>query len=195
MNIFHKKSGLTIIELLIVIAIIGTLAAVVAVNLGSARLKARDAQRKNDLDKIRNALELYYNDHRQYPLQQTTGGSWQDASSNYCNISGSNNDWYWLKSVLIDGGYIDKMPQDPINSGKYLYFYKAYPFICSDDHGPALSYTLAAILENQNDPAIGLASVKAPNAAFGASCNNIYANDQNNKVYLLSSGNADDPCY
>lgn len=62
-----KKSGFTLIELLVVISIIGVLTAVLMMNLVGARERSRDAQKIQDLNSIKNALRLYYNDNQSYP--------------------------------------------------------------------------------------------------------------------------------
>lgn len=61
-----KKKGFTLIELLIVIGIIGVLASIVLVSMGSARAKARDAVRQADMRQWVSAMELYYNDNDHY---------------------------------------------------------------------------------------------------------------------------------
>ena len=51
--------GFTLLELLVVIGIIGVLAALSLPNFMSARARARDGQRKSDLVQIQKAFELY----------------------------------------------------------------------------------------------------------------------------------------
>ncbi len=63
-----KYSAFTLLELLIVIAIIGILASLAAVSYSSAQRRARDSQRQADLKAIQNAVEQYYADHNgNYP--------------------------------------------------------------------------------------------------------------------------------
>ncbi len=61
------QSGFTIIELLIVIAIIAILAGLVLNNFQGAQAKARDTQRVTDLNNIHTKLEEYYGDNNGYP--------------------------------------------------------------------------------------------------------------------------------
>ncbi|MFH1161904.1 MAG: prepilin-type N-terminal cleavage/methylation domain-containing protein [Candidatus Jorgensenbacteria bacterium] len=62
-----KRSGFTLIEMLVVVAIIGLLASVVVVGVGGARQRARDAKRIADIRQIQNMLENYYSTNNAYP--------------------------------------------------------------------------------------------------------------------------------
>ena len=66
-TIKKAQQGFTIIELLIVIAIIGILAGLVLNNFQGAQAKARDVQRKADINAIHGKLEEYYNNNNGYP--------------------------------------------------------------------------------------------------------------------------------
>ncbi|MCB9813501.1 MAG: type II secretion system protein [Pseudomonadales bacterium] len=59
--------GFTLIELLVVISIIGVLTALLLSNFVGIRARAKDAQLKADLQQMKTALRLYYNDFQQYP--------------------------------------------------------------------------------------------------------------------------------
>jgi len=70
----QKNFGFTLMELLIVIAILGLLATIGLGSFRTSQMKGRDAQRKSDLSQIQKALEMYYNDYSGYPAA-ITGGS------------------------------------------------------------------------------------------------------------------------
>lgn len=67
------QAGFTLIELLVVIAVVGVLAGavIVMINPGAQFARARDADRKNDIRVIKQALEEYLIVNGSYP---NTGG-------------------------------------------------------------------------------------------------------------------------
>ncbi len=64
-----KNQAFTLIELLIVVAIIGILAAIAVPNFLNAQIKARLARAQADHQAIVTALESYYIDHQAYPTR------------------------------------------------------------------------------------------------------------------------------
>jgi len=63
-QIFPKKHrGFTLIEMLVVIAIIGILAGMILVALGGMRAKAKDSRIIAEMGQLRNAAPLYYADN------------------------------------------------------------------------------------------------------------------------------------
>ena len=115
-------------ELLIAIAILGILAVVGMGNYFTSLKKGRDARRKSDLEQVQKALEMYYNDHGQYPID----------SEFDLNLS-------WGEEFTIGPTtYMTKLPEDPKTSSNYKYYY------ATDADGTY--FQLYACLENTNDP-------------------------------------------
>lgn len=79
------KLGFTLVELLVSISIIATLLSFLLPNLMGSREKAKDAQKKQDLTSIKNALRLFYNDTQDYPA---LGNSLSSVPAN-ANLLGS----------------------------------------------------------------------------------------------------------
>lgn len=140
MNFKTKNlSGFTLIELLVVITVIGILATLIVANFASARSRARDVRRKSDLNNIKKALRLYYNDYQSYP--SASGGRIAG-----CGGAGTAA-CLWGGSFATTGSngttYMQYLPEDPLNTGTNVYVY-------SQDAGGD-GFQLTAYLENASD--------------------------------------------
>jgi len=93
------KKAFTLVELLVVVAIIGLLSTLSVVALNSARAKARDSRRLSDIKQLRTALDMYYDSAGTYPDSLTPG------------------------SPLSYGGmiFLAKVSDDPLSSQNYNY--------------------------------------------------------------------------
>jgi len=68
-KIWKKRKGFTLVELLIVVAIIGILSGIAIPSFLGARTKAKISRSFADMRTMANALELYYSDNNYYPTQ------------------------------------------------------------------------------------------------------------------------------
>jgi prepilin-type N-terminal cleavage/methylation domain-containing protein len=143
-KINKTNSGFTMIELLIVIVIMGILAAVGIGTFTSSQLKARDSQRKTDLRTLGDAFEAYYNDYGSYPIDNGAGGFLG------CGVDGIEACGYGLTWVNDRGTtYMVQIPTDP-NDGAYYYI--------SD----GTYFRIFAHLENERDRDVPLDASEDP---------------------------------
>lgn len=102
------NTGFTLIELLVVISIISLLSSVVLSSISGARSSARDASRRQDFRQIKQALEMYYNDHGHYPKCP--------VSSHYIDDGGVCPPSH-AGPALENGDYLSNFPTDPLHGG------------------------------------------------------------------------------
>jgi type II secretion system protein G len=151
------SKGFTLLELLVVLAIIGILTAIGVAAFSAAQLRARDAQRKSDLKTIASALERYRSKNGTYPDSSLAFEC--GTTEWYCSNSG--NLW-WIPDLAPAGGttYIKVLPKDPKNTAgtpcntagtgtAYTYAYKSSQLAGTPD--ASRKYILTAHLENTND--------------------------------------------
>jgi len=121
-----KNKGFTLVEILIVVAIIGLLASIILVGLSSFRARGRDARRIADLHQVQNALELYFIKNGSYP----TTAPWTGVGS--------------LTDTLKGAGIgVNAVPNDP-NSGS------TYNYASAGGN----TYVIGATLEDGTNPAL-----------------------------------------
>jgi general secretion pathway protein G len=104
-----RAAGFTLIEVLVVVVILGILAAVVVPRLMDRPDEARVARAKQDIQAIVTALNLYRLDNHVYPSTQ------QGLEALVRRPSGTPEAPNWR-----EGGYLDRLPRDPWGR-EYLY--------------------------------------------------------------------------
>lgn len=76
-----KQSGFTIVELLIVIVVIGILAALVVTTFAGIQKKARNTERETDIKAIHGQLEAFFSQNSSYPtLAQLNDATWRSTN-------------------------------------------------------------------------------------------------------------------
>ena len=88
-----KKSAFTLIEVLVVVAILALLTLAAIVSFGGSRDKADDSRVKSDLDRLKIAFEDYYSDHNCYPPLEwfdSTADCGSDHLQPYLNVMPCN---------------------------------------------------------------------------------------------------------
>ena len=92
-----KAKGFTLVEILIVVVILGILAAIVVPQFTNAANEARTGNVATQVSTIENQLELYAAQNGGvYPDLSTAGETWQD---------------------LVDAGYFKEIPVNPFGGG------------------------------------------------------------------------------
>lgn len=79
----NSQLGFTLIELMIVLAIMGILITIAQPNLRYAIIRAKEAVLRDNLFQIRDAIDQYYADNGKYPEQLTDLVNKEDPSRSY----------------------------------------------------------------------------------------------------------------
>ena len=155
-----RHRGYSIIELLIVVAIIGLLITLGTYAWNSSGQRSRDSVRKSDLSRIQNALQQFYLDNRAYPEFDDSHNPTNLYSAGY-QLSDGNNGCSRIEGKnFLTTKYLPNIPHDPKDSTSYdtsdcgelknqsgVYLYLAV----KKGPGNPKSFALMATLENEND--------------------------------------------
>lgn len=139
------RQGFTLMEILIVIAIIGVLVSVSVASYASAQKKGRDSRRKSDLKAVQNAWEQYYADNNaNYPAN--------------CGFSVTPT------PSIMSGTYLPLgIPLDPKSQA-------AYTSVSGWSSCNTAAYCFCAGLEGETNTTTDCAGGAAPSGYSGMTC-------------------------
>ena len=160
----------TLIELLIVITIIGILAVALIPRLTGGPGRARDAQRKADLQQIATALEFYADDN---------GGVYPSTGTNGC-----------VSDLSLYPDYLTSAVDDPSTGNGGGSCSDGYGYTAYTDGGSAVvGYILFATLETVTASGDGIYE------SFTATATSNYADDIGAETACSTSGSCTAPTY
>ena len=107
------KSGFTLVEILIVVVILGILAAIVIPQFTEASTEAKTSSLMSDLQTVRSQIELYKVQHNDdVPAPESGGATWDRMTkkTTIANVVDETNGTY--------GPYLQQIPKNPFNDEK-----------------------------------------------------------------------------
>jgi len=145
-----KQRGFTLVEMVVVIAVIGVLMGIAFQGFTTIQQNARDTRRVADLRKIQVQLELYFVKCGHYPTTGTCRNPGEGA--------GSLTKRQLISELVEAGAREEEIPKDPIAAREYLYGFGL----------SGLSYLIAADTERagNNREVTGL--------IYGIDCNTLF---------------------
>lgn len=141
---WRKGKGFTLIELMVVIAIILILALIAIPAYRNMQDRARKSRVQSDLRTLANALQMFYTDWNTYPVQGTAARlSSNNAGAELMGVSGASVNVSGAVSATGERGpitYIEKLPIDPFDVQNGSYYYQS-----NNVSGAATAYVLYSI--------------------------------------------------
>ncbi len=128
----QKRKSFTLIEMLIVIVIIGILAAALVPRLTDIQSRARNVKRKADITTLTNGIRIYYTDHADYPrsLAFLQTGNIMTTIPSDPQVSARHPCAFWTgwrgTDPLLAGGYTSSWFYDVesvYGTGAHRYYY------------------------------------------------------------------------
>lgn len=127
-NRLHREAGVTLVEMMVVIVIIGLVTAIVVINVLPAQDTARVEKARADIRLIEQALELYRLDYSRYPSMDLGLAALIEPPA---------------EGAVARESYIRRLPNDPWG--------QPYEYVIPGEHGPFDVYTLGADAQEGGD--------------------------------------------
>ncbi len=175
MKIKNNNKGFTLIELMVVIAIIGLISSVVLSSLAGARSKARDTKRVGEIRSVERALDLYSLDNNgNFPLSNIN--SWSGGPTSVPRKADGSVDCFHPTVLLNNTNLFDTLvpkylasrpSQDPQAAQGYCYVYVTDSTVVAGasygQNGDLISF----------DPIAAVITQKVKNAVFASFLENV----------------------
>ncbi len=176
-NRTKSRKGFTLIEVLIVVAIIGILTAILVVNYNEARKNSRDKVRKSDLKSLQLALELYKAQNGQYPAAGCGAPAWAGPGPHSASWGTSCDEYI----VGLVPEYLPALPRDPNqeNTDNVGYIYMS--------NGSSYKALVHRSVESARITSFDDEFSRCPRS--GPNCPSVAANDT---IYAVYSAGAED---
>lgn len=146
MNKKMKRTALTLVELIIVVAILGIMAAVVIPTFQGHVSQARASASKDSLRTLRSQIELYTMEHNGIPPGYANGGAvgteiLELQFTATTTVDGAVSPATVPAGVYQYGPYVKKLPDNPYNSlSDIAYVAEATPFSTAADDSTGWLY-------------------------------------------------------
>lgn len=141
----RAQSGFTIVELLIVIVVIGILAALVVTTYSGIQARARDSERQTDIQALQTQIEAYFATANVYPtldqLNDANGNTnWRETNMKSLGADAMTDPSNTSNTPSLLSG----SPASATNKNVYGYVATG----CAADGSGCTGYTLSAWLES-----------------------------------------------
>ena len=110
-----KRNGFTLVEILIVVVILGILAAIVIPQFSDASTEAKVSSLVSDLQTVRSQIQLYKIQHTD-ALPTAGGETFEDAMTMYTLVDGTKATTQAPDPGVNYGPYLQQIPKNPFNN-------------------------------------------------------------------------------
>jgi type II secretion system protein G len=123
-EVMKRREAFTLIELLIVVAIIAILAAIAVPNFLEAQVRSKISRTKSDLRSLATAWEAYRLDNNMYPPDYDSGAFGVSPDSEYLTYAAVTTPVAYMTSVPLDI-FIDRKSKEILHKPVNYYQYYA----------------------------------------------------------------------